>query len=79
MYHALRMKPICRCAPVRTGRHGFVVQRSVDRQRCIRTGFEHYQEFKPCNLVVNRSIYDNPEGDVVMRTVLPPNCAGTTR
>ena len=34
--------------------------------------------FIPGNLVVSRSVYDNRAGNVVVGTVLPPNCAATT-
>ncbi len=34
--------------------------------------------FIPGNLVVSRSVYDNQAGNVVVGTVLPPNCAATS-
>ena len=34
--------------------------------------------FLPGNLVVSRAVYDNNPGNVVVGTVLPPNCAATT-
>ena len=47
---------------------------SFDRDGQIRHG--HF--FIPGNLVVSRSVYDNQAGNVVVGTVLPPNCAATT-
>jgi hypothetical protein len=40
--------------------------------------FRHERFFFPDNLVVTRSIYDNNPKNVVVGTVLPPNCAATT-
>ena len=40
--------------------------------------FPHGHFFIPGNLVVSRSVYDNQAGNVVVGTVLPPNCAATT-
>ena len=40
--------------------------------------FRHGHFFVPGNLVVSRSVYDNQAGNVVVGTVLPPNCAATT-
>jgi hypothetical protein len=40
--------------------------------------FRHGQFFIPGNLVVSRSLYDNNARNVVVGTVLPPNCAATT-
>jgi hypothetical protein len=40
--------------------------------------FRHGQFFIPGNLVVSRSVYDNKASNVVIGTVLPPNCAATT-
>lgn len=34
--------------------------------------------FTPGNLVVSRSVYDNNPNNVVVATILPPNCASTT-
>jgi hypothetical protein len=38
----------------------------------------HERFFFPDNLVVTRSVYDNNPKNIVVGTVLPPNCAGTT-
>ena len=35
------------------------------------------QHFRPGNLVVSRSVYDNKASNVRVGTVLPPNCAST--
>ncbi|MDR3675481.1 MAG: hypothetical protein P4N24_08325 [Acidobacteriota bacterium] len=35
------------------------------------------QHFRPGNLVVSRSVYDNKASNVQVGTVLPPNCAST--
>jgi len=40
--------------------------------------FRQHQFFFPGNLVVSRSVYDNNANNVVVGTVLPPNCAATT-
>ena len=40
--------------------------------------FRHGQFFIPGNLVVSRSVYDNKASNVVVGTILPPNCAATT-
>ncbi len=40
--------------------------------------FRHGHFFAPDNLVVSRSVYDNQAGNVVVGTVLPPNCAATS-
>ena len=40
--------------------------------------FRHGHFFIPGNLVVSRSVYDNRAGNVVVGTVLPPNCAATS-
>jgi hypothetical protein len=40
--------------------------------------FRHGQFFIPGNLVVSRSVYDNKASNVVVGTILPPNCAVTT-
>jgi hypothetical protein len=40
--------------------------------------FRHGHFFIPGNLVVSRSVYDNKASNVVVGTVLPPNCAATT-
>jgi hypothetical protein len=40
--------------------------------------FGHGHFFIPGNLVVSRSVYDNKASNVVVGTVLPPNCAATT-
>jgi hypothetical protein len=34
--------------------------------------------FRPGNLVVSRSVYDNRAGNVAVGTILPPGCANTT-
>jgi hypothetical protein len=39
---------------------------------------QHDRFFFPGNLVVTRSVYDNNPKNVVVGTVLPPNCAATT-
>lgn len=41
-------------------------------------GSRHARFFLPDNLVVTRSVYDNNPGNVIVGTVLPPNCAATT-
>ncbi|GAB2558836.1 hypothetical protein [Rhodanobacter koreensis] len=38
----------------------------------------HGFQFLPGNLVVSRSVYDNKSSNVVVGTILPPNCASTT-
>ncbi len=38
----------------------------------------HGRFFIPGNLVVSRSVYDNKASNVVIGTILPPNCAATT-
>ena len=38
----------------------------------------HGHFFIPGNLVVSRSVYDNKASNVVVGTILPPNCAATT-
>src|SRR5665213_1739299 len=38
----------------------------------------HRHFFIPGNLVVSRSVYDNKTSNVVVGTLLPPNCAATT-
>ncbi len=40
--------------------------------------FRHKHFFIPGNLVVSRSVYDNKASNVVVGTILPPNCAATT-
>ena len=40
--------------------------------------FGNSKKFWPGNLVVSRSVYDNKASNVVVGTVLPPNCASTT-
>lgn len=40
--------------------------------------FGNDKKFWPGNLVVSRSVYDNKASNVVVGTVLPPNCASTT-
>jgi hypothetical protein len=40
--------------------------------------FGNSKQFWPGNLVVSRSVYDNKASNVVVGTVLPPNCASTT-
>jgi hypothetical protein len=40
--------------------------------------FQHDRFFFPDNLVVTRSVYDNNPKNVVVGTVLPPNCGATT-
>ena len=40
--------------------------------------FRHGQFFIPGNLVVSRSVYDDKASNVVVGTILPPNCAATT-
>jgi hypothetical protein len=40
--------------------------------------FRHGSFFFPDNLIVTRSVYDNNARNVVVGTVLPPNCAATT-
>jgi hypothetical protein len=40
--------------------------------------FQHDRFFFPDNLVVTRSVYDNNPKNIVVGTVLPPNCAATT-
>src|ERR1700722_12836405 len=47
---------------------------SSDRGGPFRLG--HF--FIPGNLVVSRSVYDNKASNVVIGTILPPNCAATT-
>jgi hypothetical protein len=47
---------------------------SFDRGEHLR----HERFFFPDNLVVTRSVYDNNPKNVVVGTVLPPNCAATT-
>ena len=47
---------------------------SFDRDSHVRHG--HF--FIPGNLVVSRSVYDNKASNVVVGTILPPNCAATT-
>jgi hypothetical protein len=47
---------------------------SFDRDGPLRHG--HF--FIPGNLVVSRSVYDNKASNVLVGTVLPPNCAATT-
>jgi hypothetical protein len=42
------------------------------------SGFFGFPFFFPGNLVVSRSVYDNNPNNVVIGTVLPPNCAATT-
>lgn len=39
---------------------------------------EDHVHFWPGNLVVSRSVYDNRAANVVVGTILPPNCAATT-
>ncbi len=41
-------------------------------------GFPGFPFFFPGNLVVSRSVYDNNPNNVVIGTILPPNCAATT-
>jgi hypothetical protein len=40
--------------------------------------FRHGRFFIPGNLVVSRSVYDNEASNVVVGSILPPNCAATT-
>jgi hypothetical protein len=40
--------------------------------------FRHGHFFIPGNLVVSRSVYDNQASNVVVGSILPPNCAATT-
>jgi hypothetical protein len=40
--------------------------------------FGNSKQFWPGNLVVSRSVYDNNANNVLVGTVLPPNCASTT-
>jgi hypothetical protein len=40
--------------------------------------FRYGHFFIPGNLVVSRSVYDNKASNVVVGTILPPNCAATT-
>jgi hypothetical protein len=40
--------------------------------------FRHERFFFPDNLIVTRSVYDNNPKNVIVGTVLPPNCAATT-
>jgi hypothetical protein len=47
---------------------------AFDREGHIRHG--HF--FIPGNLVVSRSVYDNRASNVVVGSILPPNCAATT-
>lgn len=47
---------------------------ALDRDGHFRQG--HF--FIPGNLVVSRSVYDNKASNVVVGTILPPNCAATT-
>src|ERR1700730_3352256 len=35
------------------------------------------KQFKPGNLVVSRSVYDNQASNIAIGTILPPNCATT--
>ena len=40
---------------------------------------EHEQEhFRPGNLVLSRSVYNNDPANIAIGTILPPNCASTT-
>lgn len=39
---------------------------------------KHDTNFRPGNLVVSRSVYDNNPNNVKVGTILPPNCANTT-
>ena len=59
----------CVCAGVSAADRG-----SSDRD----DDFRHHPFFIPGNLVVSRSVYDNNANNVVVGTVLPPNCAATT-
>jgi hypothetical protein len=40
--------------------------------------FGNSKKFWPGNLVISRSVYDNNANNVLVGTVLPPNCASTT-
>jgi hypothetical protein len=40
-------------------------------------GDHHDAHFRPGNIVVSRSVYDNNPANVTVGTVLPPNCAST--
>jgi hypothetical protein len=40
-------------------------------------GGDHDVHFRPGNIVVSRSVYDNNPGNVKVGTILPPNCAST--
>jgi len=39
--------------------------------------FGEHRHFRPGNLVVSRSVYDNTPNNVKAGTILPPNCADT--
>ena len=47
-------------------------------QMTARPGSLDARVFLPDNLVVSRTVYDNNAGNVIVGTVLPPNCAATT-
>jgi hypothetical protein len=40
-------------------------------------GDQREAHFRPGNIVVSRSVYDNNPANVTVGTVLPPNCAST--
>jgi hypothetical protein len=70
---------LCRFALVGTAVAATLsVAAAADRDDSHRDDFFRGSLFFPDNLLVTRSVYDNNPKNVVVGTVLPPNCAATT-
>ena len=57
---------------------GYLVGGFASHAQDFHRDHDRDRQFRPGNLVVSRTVYDNNPNNVKVGTVLPPNCAATT-